>query len=123
METGHHRSRMIESYSLASSPFRLSSVAELGATAHRQDAAGDKPGLGRKQKHRCVRNNIAVRAIAEKMNIIEVLPDAARILLISAPLFQHGRPNPGGADRIHPDLISRVVGSHRLCKRNHATLS
>jgi hypothetical protein len=96
------------------SPFVLSPVSQLRPTADWQNTARNESGLGRKEEYRSIRDDVSTRALPKQVDVIEVLPDAARIPLLRTPSFQHWSPNSRGANGIHPNGISCVVSSHGL---------
>jgi hypothetical protein len=84
--------------------------------------AGDETRFFRDQKHAGIRNRIAVRAVAQRMNLIEVSFRGIRIRLFRAPLPEHRCPCAGGADGIHADAVFRVVERHGFGEGIHAAL-
>src|SRR6266480_268854 len=97
-------------------------VAQLGAATDRENAPCNEAGLCRNQENRSVSDHIAMRAIAKKMDFIEVFANTRRIGLLPAPSFEHWSPNSRRTNCVHPDGISGVVSSHGLGERDHRAL-
>src|ERR1700722_15470107 len=88
---------------------RQPTIAQFRAPADVHDMAGDEARLVGKQKDTRIGNRIAVRAIPERMDFLQVPLGGTGIGLLGTPLPQHGRPSAGGADGIHPNAVFRII--------------
>jgi len=76
------------------------------------DVAGDEPGLGGEKKDAGIGDGVAFRAIAERMDVIEVLGYARGVGLVRGPLPEHGGPGARRANCVHADAVFGVIQRH-----------
>src|SRR6266516_5599449 len=79
----------------------LPPIPQFGSAAHWKNAAGNEACLVGQQEYSSVRDHVAPRAVPKQVNVVEILANAGRILLLCAPLFQHRRPHSRWTNRIH----------------------
>src|SRR2546430_12512527 len=87
-------------------------ITKLRSAAYVHDVAGDKSGLVRKEKHARISNDIALGAVAQCVNFVEISVDLVGITLLAGPLAQHGSPYPRRADRIDANAVAGVIQCH-----------